>query len=783
MSNLLLLSDPEQVLAKSGERQQSAATHTLEALRWWKAAMHWHEPLMASVTNKLSLDRTELAIRLFLTVAFHDVGKGNMAFQRKIRKEPYREPESHALFGLPIAWSVIGPKPLFEKSGDRFYPEILAIATHHSALTKEVFSRFEDVSPEYVPLFYFEHFFNTINKEGSAVFGSDWETIQFDAECLTAQSPHTLLRKVRHEAVDFIKDPSHNLAKRTAYRELWILFNSVLHTADWLSSSGVEPGKFLYSPGISQEVFTERFSLQADGQFKAWRPFQEVMRNTRKHLIVQIPTGQGKTEGSLLWALGNAEQKILFLLPTQVTVNKVYDRLQHLFDGMAGLAHGNARFILKDESPLETPDSRVKLLYSRSFFMPIIAGTVDQFIYSFFNWGKWTLTGSASLQGNIIIDEIHLYDAFTLGLILTAIQHGVNAGARFCVMSATMPVFLEEAMCEILGRNGGFEVIKDPEMQLLQRHIVQTRQQTVETLVPEMLADFRLGKKVLVVVNTKAKAREIFDLLRKEVEMNSIMLYHSQFIIKDRRLKEDALEKIGKTDYALPFIAVCTQVVEVSLDLDFDVLYTENAPIDAIIQRLGRANRKNKKPEKAKVVIAHHSEQSRKYIYKKAEKILDETWRLTNEYVIRLEGQLREKEFVDILQQVYVRENWGNTYEKELEEGRSLYGKVWDESTHYLYTLSSDEKAMQGATSRLMDYAQVDCVLQMHFDQYKLLEAMIGEKKDYDRIREYLVKIPLWLAKKHSIGVTWDIDVLVVDFKYDYETGVTYEADTDAQIG
>lgn len=782
MSTPSYLSEPEEVLAKSGLLEQSVATHTKEALRWWRNAVEWHAPMINYLAQSIPIDKTALTIRLFLTVAFHDVGKGNIAFQQKIRKEKYTEPESHALFGLPVIAAVVKEQPLLEKDTHKFFPELLAIATHHSALTKEVFGRFEGVHAEYVGMDYFKHFFETVNQEGESFFGTDWRSISFDPECLNTGTPFELFSKIRLESNYFINNPDHKRPQKVLFREMIILFNSVLHTSDWLASSGAAPDSFYYAPAIDTHTFTQSFAKR-QAAFSGWRPFQEKMAQSSSHLIVQIPTGQGKTEGSLLWALGRPMQKILFLLPTQVTVNKIYQRLDELFeDRDIGLAHGNARFIINAESPLETSLARIKLMYSRSFFYPITAGTVDQFIYSFFNWGKWSLTGSASLQSNIIIDEIHLYDAFTLGLILMAIKQAARLGAKFCIMSATMPVFLEEHLKGILEPCGGVAFIRDPQMLDLQRHVVYTDNRSIEELVTKIKQDFDLGKKVLIVVNTKAKARELYDLFNEQAGQEYLMLYHSQFIVKDRKYKEDHLETIGRTDYSGRFIAICTQVVEVSLDLDFDVLYTENAPIDAIIQRLGRANRKNKKPEKAKVTIAHHSEQSKKYIYKKADKILEKSWELLKEYTQRLDGNLKEKDFVEILQSVYTKDNMGSAYYEEFDQGTRFYFKTWEEVTHYMYTLSSDERQLNAVTSRISDYVQVDCILQKHFTMHGLYEAVSGEKKDFDRINKYLVKIPLWIAKKHRIAVDWDLDIPVVDFKYDFDTGITYEQDIESQI-
>ena len=149
--------------------------------------------------------------------------------------------------------------------------------------------------------------------------------------------------------------------------------------------------------------------------------------------------------------------------------------------------------------------------------------------------------------------------------------------------------------------------------------------------------------------NTIAKAREIFDLLDEDISLENRMLYHSQFILQDKKNKENLLEGLKSRNNG--FVAVCTQIVEVSLDIDFDILYTENAPIDAIIQRLGRVNRKGKiqkripKMQFAKVVITHESEKSRKYVYKTLPKILSLTYSNLSSIANKQKGNITEKKF------------------------------------------------------------------------------------------------------------------------------------------
>lgn len=766
-----------EILAKSSP-PLTVIEHTEDTINWWERAMQWYSDFVNEVASFCSVSPVDLRRRLFLAAAFHDIGKGNEIFQKKIKLKSKEErkalgKESHALFGLPFLWSVIKNEPLLS-AGKKldFYPSILAVATHHSSLTEEVFSSFREVKPGYVQESYFRDFFDVVNKRGTQYFGAQWKAIHFDVETLKGGLPWSLLNHIRGMARDFATAE----AGAEKARMLLLLFNAVIHTADWLASSGISTSEFFYAPALTTQTLTKAFTEQTHGKFENWHGFQLEMAREPRHLIVKIPTGQGKTEGSLLWALNRPDQKILFLLPTQVTTNKVYDRLKSLFPGREiGLAHGNASYRLGEEPELDERELRVKLLYSRSFFWPVTVATVDQLLYSYFNWGKWTLTGVAANQANIIIDEIHLFDGFTLGLILQAINKACRFGARFCLMSATMPDFLENHLNRILGGPQHYRVIEDPSKLQLQRHRVQLTEVGMGSLVGQIKNDFAVGKKVLVVCNTKEVARSTYDELKKMRDSDYgewLMLYHSQFIVADREVKEKKLTEIGRTENIRPFIAVCTQVVEVSLDLDFDVLYTENAPIDALIQRLGRANRKGKK-ELAKVTICQASEKSEKYVYGKAIEIMRRGWQELENYIRQFDGNLQEAHFAEILRSVYTWENLSQSYHQQFKEGLHLFRNAWKDTTKYIYALDLAEAKLKNIGSRLEEYVQIDCVLQQHYIQYDLLTWI--ENKQFDQINQYIIQIPAYRLKQFKpTRELWEGGIPVVDLVYNFEDGLDF---------
>jgi CRISPR-associated endonuclease/helicase Cas3 len=223
--------------------------------------------------------------------------------------------------------------------------------------------------------------------------------------------------------------------------------------------------------------------------------------------------------------------------------------------------------------------------------------------------------------------------------------------------------------------------------------------------------------------------------------------------------------------------------VEVSLDIDFDVLYTENAPIDAIIQRLGRVNRKGEILERtgesfAQVFICRETEVSRKYIYPTV--VLDETRKYLEQFIDSQDGNLKEKDYKKIVDLVYTKQNLeleGEFY-RDLKEGKELIYKIWKDVVKNIYTLSADQKILESViSSRKIRYVTIDCILNRHFTE---VHQMIESKK-YDKINELIVKVPFHVAKKYFVrnmqNEFFKRDLFCLDVKYDEIRGITFEQD------
>lgn len=193
---------------------------------------------------------------------------------------------------------------------------------------------------------------------------------------------------------------------------------------------------------------------------------------------------------------------------------------------------------------------------------------------------------------DIILDEIHTYTSEIQAIVLKIIEILKYSGCRIHVGTATMPKVLYNKILELLGgKDEVYEVsLPDEVLTTFNRHIIH-KISCVDDCYQLIVKAVGENKKILVVCNQVKRAQELYERLSDIYSDVDKMLIHSRFKRCDRaRLETSLKEDFNNSSEAC--IVVSTQVVEVSLDISFDVMITECAPIDAMIQRFGRINRK-----------------------------------------------------------------------------------------------------------------------------------------------------------------------------------------------
>ena len=298
------------------------------------------------------------------------------------------------------------------------------------------------------------------------------------------------------------------------------------------------------------------------------------------------------------------------MLPYTASINAMYNRLSELLGNneLVGLSHGKSSyFIYKSLSDDSKKDVREIQSLTNKIYRPYKILTPFQIIKYLFSVKGFEMGLSELTNSLIIIDEVHAYDARTTCLLLECLKFlKERLYADIFIMSATLPTFLKNLFEEELSIDNLITLTND-ELDSFTRHEVNVIDNTIENYCEEILIDIHQGKRVLIVCNTVDKSQNIFKWFKDNNIENSALL-HGKFMLKDREEIEKKLDDLN--------LLIGTQAIEVSLDIDYDVLYTEPAPFDALIQRFGRVNRRGWSENIIKPVhIFTFGSENDKYIY------------------------------------------------------------------------------------------------------------------------------------------------------------------------
>jgi CRISPR-associated endonuclease/helicase Cas3 len=441
--------------------------HVRAACVAWEETIRAVRPLIERMAVQYGFLVERFLQGSLLTVLLHDVGKNCEPFQKMM--EAKRQNASfdthqnyrHELISLPYV--LAGWNELKKTGKYSDCPlEVFAVAAHHRTLNP-AFTAFErEKEKPKTPLVYSDGIKFALEMAQKYFYEKGWTfSVEFCDyyhrrnifELLTKLAENYLVKAVKEESLERV-------------RMMYCLLKAVLHYADWHASAGVAVNYHISKEPEDIVRIIEKRCQQKNLIFKGLSQFQEEMASRSGHVISVAPTGSGKTEASLLWAIRNAKEmggaKMIYLLPTMATANSIWLRLKDIFGyDNVGLTHSSADMLLKAEidDEAETSQGNRNLLFDQSFMYPVTVGTVDQLLTAGFNGGKWTLKEINAANAVIILDEIHAYDGWTLGLIVSMIQHFGKMGSRFLLMSATMPENLILLFKNTLG--GAVSVVKD----------------------------------------------------------------------------------------------------------------------------------------------------------------------------------------------------------------------------------------------------------------------------------------------------------------------------------
>ena len=512
---------------------------------------------------------------------------------------------------------------------------------------------------------------------------------------------------------------------------------------------------------------------------------QKEAGNITGSALLVAPTGSGKTEAALLWAANQRQDldslpRLFYTLPYQASMNAMKQRLDHTLgkdatgEDLVGLQHGRSLLALyrllleRDDDPAQAAQqAKWRRNLNKLNYPPVRVFSPYQMLK-----GMYRLKGYEALLSDyhgaaFIFDEIHAYEVKRLALILKTIQYLKKYfNARFFIMSATFPSMVKKWLVDILGDPSEvkaslelFEKFKRHRLVLLEGELTSTEG------LKRIESDVRLGKSVLVVCNQVQRAQMVYEELAARLEETGIRveLLHGRFNMRDRSAKEKIIrDSSGSTSAKRQqVLLVATQVVEVSLDIDLDTIYTEPAPLEALIQRFGRINRRRKLNGVAPVHVFTEPTDGQ-HIYNEA--LVKRTLailRSNNGHAIH-EGEIGT--WLDQIYEGEVAERWQEEFEIQANEFDSVCLKT-------MQAFCSDQ-SLEELFYQAFDGIEV--LPEASYDEYK-------EFKQSEPIRAGELLVPISIGRYHGLKNSGQLyprekrEPYVAKVPYSSELGLTFD--------
>lgn len=702
----------------------------------------------------------------------HDLGKMNSRFQKKLYEAIKKENEFQKDEELDILYNNLKIKEiphgvlsaaflnipnLIETFGDE-YTEVLASAIYN------------------------HHERKLVNKNGQEIEDLDLKKIM-EKDLLKYAEIYDKDKKCSFRGI------KKNVVKENIYNDypFWLKFiviKGMLNKIDYAASA--RDIKKIEETPLNASKYVENKFKQNNWKLNECQDFMK--KNSDKNIVVIASTGIGKTEASLLWA---QESKTFYTLPLKVSINAIYERIikENYYDEdkVTFLHSDTISELIKKDDDIEFDDIMYRYKQTKLLTYPFTICTIDQLFYFVFKSLGTEIFPATLKYSKIIIDEIQSYTPEITAFILYGLKVIYDLGGKFCIMTATLPPIIKELMKD---KNIMFTepeeafLKKDLNGNLINRHFIKfiENSENIDFDYDNIIEKSK-SKKVLIICNTVKRSQQVYNKLKEKTNKIQINLLHSRFILKDRKEKEKEILKFApnkKERNKEAGIWISTQIVEASLDIDFDILYSDMCTADSLLQRMGRCFRDREYNGKEANIFIYDTKigvgGNKTVIYDK--EIYD--------YSVEFIKDYNNKIFTEEDKQNYINKVYDSQRLKE-----SNYKKSIMKNYETLEKLSpaSIEKSKAQELFRAIENATVmpikiyDAITKEEnniLEQYKNAK----DRHEYENIIKikneilsYTTNVLSYIKNKYSSGIGYiELDrrssIYIIDLKYDKDIGL-----------
>ena len=701
-----------------------------------------------------NLDKEEFWRLLDIIVEFHDLGKVFTPFQNIIR-EKIGEKKIDTPFENDIYHNFISPAFINYKklNIDKSLKDIVvqSIGYHHERdviIDNDLKDKIQKILDEDIV--------NQVNK-----LKDDFH-VKYEIKEKSLRNTYLKYMEKR------IKPKDENY-------KLYVMLKGLTHRIDH-SASAHEEIELNANENVGE--YTERFFKNNKYELREVQQFAKNNRN--KNVILKASTGMGKTETALIWI---DNDKSFFTLPLRVSINALFDRVSKddIKYNFAGLLHSSSLDYL-EENKYNDYEDRVN--QSRLMSTKLTFSTIDQIFKFPFMYRGYEKEFATLAYSKVVIDEIQAYSPEICAVLIKGIEMIHKIGGKFMIMTATMPTIYENE----LKKRGVFDdnlATGTFNIDII-RHNVKVEEMSLHENLNQIVEEGK-DKKVLVIVNTVKSAVETYDKLKNINDNVNLNLLHSMYIQEDRAKLENNIKEFAKSKNS--GIWITTQLVEASLDVDFDILHTEVSTLDSLFQRFGRCNRKGLKLIDNHNIFIYKEEASGiGSIYDKD--IVNKGLELLEICINEKSSKITEDDKLEMVEKVYSEENL---------RGTEFYGK-FTKALDILDALEPCQLSKNEAQSILRDIESDTAIPVEVYEEIKntyikfyealneLIDNEYKKEKKNDEYIKYLknkrkeikrdilkktVNIPAYRTK--NLGVITDIpikgleNIKILNYKYELQ--------------